>query len=108
MVLLKDQIAHAELGLYRLRQRVKEQEQTIRELEMLRDRCDHKFTPPITGYEHEGGHCTHCGINELAAERTKVRYKFSNVFCSQCGNDFGPGNHGFSACKEHAGIRSIG
>ena len=28
-------------------------------------------------------------------------YKFENVFCSQCGNDFGPGDHGFSSCKSH-------
>ena len=27
--------------------------------------------------------------------------KFKNVFCSQCGQKFGPGNSGFSACKEH-------
>lgn len=27
--------------------------------------------------------------------------KFDNVFCSQCGMDFGPGNHGFSHCEDH-------
>lgn len=29
--------------------------------------CTHKFTPPMKGYEHEGGQCQHCGINELYA-----------------------------------------
>jgi len=29
--------------------------------------------------------------------------KFQNVFCSQCGNDFGPGNEGFSDCRQHRG-----
>jgi len=27
--------------------------------------------------------------------------KFQNVSCSQCGEDFGPGDHGFSYCKNH-------
>jgi len=27
--------------------------------------------------------------------------KFNNVFCSQCGEDFGPGDHGFSDCRAH-------
>jgi len=28
-------------------------------------------------------------------------YKFQNTFCSQCGEEFGPGDHGFSSCKSH-------
>jgi hypothetical protein len=27
--------------------------------------------------------------------------KFENVSCSQCGRDFGPGDHGFSHCRDH-------
>lgn len=27
--------------------------------------------------------------------------RFANVSCSQCGQDFGPGNHGFSHCANH-------
>jgi hypothetical protein len=27
--------------------------------------------------------------------------KFENVYCSQCGREFGPGNHGYSHCKDH-------
>lgn len=27
--------------------------------------------------------------------------KFDNVSCSQCGQEFGPGNHGFSHCEHH-------
>ena len=27
--------------------------------------------------------------------------KFASVYCSQCGREFGPGDHGFSACTEH-------
>ena len=29
------------------------------------------------------------------------KYKFDNVSCSQCGRDFGPGDHGFSHCIDH-------
>lgn len=30
-----------------------------------------------------------------------LKPKFSKTFCSQCGNEFEPGNSGFSSCKEH-------
>jgi hypothetical protein len=32
--------------------------------------------------------------------------RFDNVSCSQCGNDFGPGDSGFSSCAEHASIQA--
>lgn len=31
--------------------------------------------------------------------------KFSAVGCSQCGQMFGPGDSGFSHCRDHAGMR---
>lgn len=30
-----------------------------------------------------------------------IRTAFATVYCSQCGNAFGPGPAGFSSCKEH-------
>ena len=27
--------------------------------------------------------------------------KFQNTFCSQCGKEFGPGDSGYSHCKDH-------
>lgn len=27
--------------------------------------------------------------------------RFANVSCSQCGREFGPGDHGFSSCESH-------
>ena len=27
--------------------------------------------------------------------------KFEKTFCSQCGGEFGPGNEGYSRCKDH-------
>ena len=28
--------------------------------------------------------------------------KFANVYCSQCGQAFGPGDHGYSHCVDHS------
>lgn len=32
---------------------------------------------------------------------TASAFRFPNVSCSQCGSDFGPGDSGFSSCREH-------
>jgi len=37
-----------------------------------------------------------------------VRHLFENVSCSQCGRDFGPGNHGYSHCSDHTGRQCAG
>ena len=31
------------------------------------------------------------------------RYKFRRTYCSQCGQEFGPGDHGYSHCIDHKG-----
>ncbi len=31
--------------------------------------CNHSFTKPIKGYEHEGGSCILCGLNQIYAEQ---------------------------------------
>jgi hypothetical protein len=33
--------------------------------------------------------------------------RFAEVSCSQCGKNFGPGDHGFSHCKDHEGKSGI-
>lgn len=33
--------------------------------------------------------------------------KHPMVYCSQCGRGFGPGNHGFSHCSSHKGLKVI-
>ena len=33
-----------------------------------------------------------------------AEFKFPEVFCSQCGEGFGPGDNGFSHCESHAGL----
>lgn len=34
------------------------------------------------------------------------KYKFPEVYCSNCGQQFGPGDSGFSHCESHAGLFS--
>ena len=33
--------------------------------------------------------------------------KFSQTSCSHCGEVFGPGDHGFSHCEDHRGVRKL-
>jgi hypothetical protein len=33
--------------------------------------------------------------------------RFQNVYCSQCGRGFGPGDSGYSSCKEHEGKGAV-
>jgi hypothetical protein len=33
--------------------------------------------------------------------------RFPVTYCSNCGKAFGPGDHGFSHCKHHNGMRSL-
>jgi len=40
----------------------------------------------------------------LKAVKAKKLPRFANVFCSQCGEEFGPGENGFSHCANHSGI----
>lgn len=44
----------------------------LRELEKRRVECEHKFTYALPGYEHEGGYCSKCGINEVHARSNKI------------------------------------
>jgi hypothetical protein len=44
-----------------------------------------------------------CKAADFCHNRRDGKVRFPNVSCSQCGKDFGPGNHGFSHCASHAG-----
>lgn len=51
-------------------------------------------------------------IRKLALDAIPAQEKsaprFPNVTCSQCGGEFGPGDHGFSHCENHRHLRRIG
>lgn len=62
------------------------------------------------------GHCEFCS-SVPAIYRKEVRegrktlpspLPFPNVSCSHCGQDFGPGMHGFSTCESHEGRNPVG
>lgn len=72
MVSLKMQIEHAHKHRREIAKRLKEQDDLIKELESYRWECNHEFSAPLKGYEHEGGHCTKCGINEVDWECNKA------------------------------------
>lgn len=69
---------------------IKIQKEIIRKLEddlknarfalegMLEERgdCDHEFSAPMKNYEHEGGTCVKCGINEVYACCSKIGAKY--------------------------------
>lgn len=44
----------------------------------------------------------HADINAI---QLKPAYRFQQVYCSQCGGSFGPGNAGFSHCSDHIATR---
>lgn len=39
--------------------------------------------------------------------RTIKPARFPQTFCSQCGRNFGPGNSGYSHCKDHKDISHV-
>lgn len=71
MITLKTKIEDAQKYLRQMQMRVREQEAFLEELEDQRADCKHTFSKPLKGYEHEGGYCTKCGINEIYAPTHK-------------------------------------
>ena len=43
-----------------------------------------------------------------AADLAGAAPRFANVYCSGCGQKFGPGNAGFSRCTDHTVRRALG
>ena len=75
MCTLLDRIKYAEKQRREIAKRLAEQDAVIAELKSYRLECDHTFAPALKGYEHEGGHCTKCGINEVFWEHNKKETK---------------------------------
>ena len=64
---LKERIAIAHLAVDIATRKLDVETAELRELVAARVYCLHTFEPADKGYEHEGGHCSKCGINELYA-----------------------------------------
>lgn len=67
MLTLKQQIDQAKDEVFSKKCALKLYEDHLKELEDTRVNCKHKFSKAFPGYEHEGGECIYCGINELFA-----------------------------------------
>jgi hypothetical protein len=63
---IKDQISSAYQNIYSFRDKITEMEDLIDELkDTALNVCDHDISKPVEGYEHEGGTCIKCGLNEI-------------------------------------------
>lgn len=54
---------------------------------------------PVRAAEPDGGG------PDLGALEHVIPPRFLEVACSQCGSTFGPGEHGFSGCPAHQGVK---
>lgn len=73
---LLEQIQRTERLLYAHQRAVEQTKAELSQLQHQRHDCDHQFSRPHPGYEHEGGYCTKCGINEVHAESQKIGLKY--------------------------------
>jgi len=48
----------------------------------------------------------YCDEARAEDKRRGMTVEFENVSCSQCGRDFGPGEHGFLHCADHSPTNS--
>ena len=70
---LLDQINHAEKTRREIAKRLMEQDEVLSTLRAYRFECKHDFSPALEGYEHEGGTCKLCGINEVFWDHNKPK-----------------------------------
>lgn len=73
MITLLDQINHAEKRRRQIAQQLAEQDAMIAELKFYRFECEHEFMAPLPNFEHEGGYCHKCGINQVFWECNKPK-----------------------------------
>jgi hypothetical protein len=69
---LKLEIEISQAILRDLEKEVRARKDIISKLEGQRAQCHHVFRPAVKGYEHEGGQCIECGINEVYAYCNKI------------------------------------
>ena len=63
---IKDQIDSCYQDIYSHKDKIEELQDSIVSLtDLALTICDHDFNKPLQGYEHEGGTCVKCGLNEI-------------------------------------------
>ena len=73
MYTLLDQIEDAEKERWVIARQLMGQDELLVALRARRFECSHDFAPALPGYEHEGGYCRKCGINEVFWECNKPK-----------------------------------
>jgi hypothetical protein len=68
---IKEQIADQRKNVAKKELEAKLSRDEITRLLDLQLTCPHEFSDPVKSYEHEGGYCKHCGINEIRASALK-------------------------------------
>lgn len=66
------QIEEAEYEIAQRQAAIKEWQRRLTDLKLQRSVCVHQFAPAAKGYEHEGGSCVVCGINEVYARSNNI------------------------------------
>ena len=64
---LKERIARSQYLVDLAAKKLATETAELRKIEAERVHCPHTFERAVPGYEHEGGYCSLCGINELYA-----------------------------------------
>lgn len=73
---LANLILEQENIIVKAKQTLRMAEAEYAKLKEYRKDCEHAFSPPIKGYEQEGGYCDKCGINEVYAYYMKIGKKY--------------------------------
>ena len=76
-MLLRDKIINIENQILAHKEKLRELDKMYNVFLDLRKKCDHTFSAPVRGYEHEGGICVKCGINEVHAACMKIGAKYN-------------------------------
>jgi len=70
---LLEQIEAQERLVKLAKDKLSEEQATLSNLTSKRADCNHVFNKAVLNYEHEGGYCTKCGVNELYAYYLKSK-----------------------------------
>lgn len=65
---LLEQIKEQHEVVIQLERQLDEAKGKLAAIKAQRINCKHVFSKPYKGYEHEGGYCTECGVNQVYAE----------------------------------------
>lgn len=61
-----------ESEIVRLNNELEAAKRNLNSLKDSRKLCWHEFGHVVKGFEHEGGTCVHCGINEVYAKSNRI------------------------------------